>query len=74
MLTIKNIRWVQRKESMIRFVKLHNPDTGLYCVEFQLGWRSWKLTGFWFGKRNDSPTENNGNGEHILQHKQIENE
>jgi hypothetical protein len=32
------------------FKKLYDPETLKYCIELQIGWRSWKLTGFWFGK------------------------
>ena len=28
--------------------KLYHPETLKYCLELQIGWRIWKLTGFWF--------------------------
>lgn len=33
----------------IRLIKLFHPETLKFCIELQIGWRSWKLTGFWFG-------------------------
>jgi len=33
---------------MLKLRKLYHPETLKYCIEFQIGWRSWKLTGFWF--------------------------
>ena len=35
----------------MKLKKLYNSDTLKYCIELQIGWRSWKLTGFWFNYR-----------------------
>ena len=40
-------------ETAMRVRKLHNPDTGLYRLELVIGWRSFPLSGFWFGQRVD---------------------
>jgi prepilin-type N-terminal cleavage/methylation domain-containing protein len=31
--------------------KLYHPETLKYCLELLLGWRSWKLSGFWFSDK-----------------------
>lgn len=33
---------------MIQIRKLYSPETSKYCIELWVGWRSYKLTGFWF--------------------------
>lgn len=33
---------------MITVRKLYHPETLKYCWELWIGWRSFKLTGFWF--------------------------
>lgn len=36
----------------MRIRKLYHPDIlGKYCLELIIGWRSWKITGFWFRRR-----------------------
>jgi hypothetical protein len=35
----------------MKIKKLYHPETLKYCFELQIGWRSWKLTGFWFSDR-----------------------
>lgn len=31
--------------------KLYHPDTLKYCLVLWIGWRDYKLTGFWFKGR-----------------------
>jgi len=32
----------------IKLKKLYNPETLKWCIELQIGWHCFKLTGFWF--------------------------
>jgi hypothetical protein len=32
----------------MRFKKLYHPESLKYCFQLFIGWRSWKITGFWF--------------------------
>lgn len=34
--------------SYLQVRKLHHPVRDRFCIELWIGWRSFKLTGFWF--------------------------
>lgn len=38
---------------MIRFFKLRNPDTLKWSIAVWIGWKRFRLTGFWFGEGYD---------------------
>jgi len=50
---MKHFIYRKKVKYMIRLRKLYDPETLKYCLELWIGWRSWKLTGFWFGQSYD---------------------
>jgi hypothetical protein len=41
----------QLKGESMKIRKLYHPKTLKFCLELWIGWRSLKLTGFWFTDR-----------------------
>lgn len=33
---------------LVEIRKLYHHETLKYCLELWVGWKNWKLTGFWF--------------------------